>query len=394
MIRFVTFLAALLSLFLVSSPAFSRPGGTEAPHLASDHDALAKALPEATVEAIPGGFALVALPPDSAAGAETDMRFGWRFTRALYVYSPRRERRTMALALTVIVHYEPSDRNLALRTARLCARLLLLHRERIGHEPVFPRAAETADVWLAPQKAPDAMVGAETRGNQVYVYDTHAKRAAIEWVRTVAHEWGHLTLPAARGFTQPENDAAGYLGERLFLKWMREERRTDSPDDGTDLAGLDLYYGRQVLPLIERFRAGGPQSKLLDGTDAGSMDYYIGAALAFDEAFGSQMLGQAVYGIYGVKPRDLLAAMREALSQADAITVRLPAWAPLPKSDYAVAGDTTGEISVADRPPLVVRPGGATRLSIRLPGWKEVKTARGDVQVVTLRRLVPPGEAR
>jgi hypothetical protein len=343
---------------------------------------------------LPGGFALVALPAESTAGAEKDLRYGWRFTRALYVYAPRREHMTTSLGLTVIVHYEPQDRNLALRTARLCARLLLLHRERIGYESVFPRAAETADVWLTARKAPDATVGAETRGNQVYVYDTRLKRSPIEWVRTVTHEWGHLTLPAARGFTDPENDAAGYLGERLFLKWMREERRADSPDDGTDLASLDLYYSRQIAPLIAQFSAGGPQSKLLDGTSAESMDYYIGAALAFDEAFGSQMLGRAIYGIYGVKPRDLLASMREVLSQADAITVRLPAWAPLPKMDYAVAGDATGEINVADRPPLFVRLGGATRLSVRQPGWKQVKTASGDVQVVTLRRLGSPGETR
>ena len=39
-------------------------------------------------------------------------------------------------------------------------------------------------------------------------------RDSIEWVRTVVHEWGHLTLPAARGFTAPENDAAGYLVPR------------------------------------------------------------------------------------------------------------------------------------------------------------------------------------
>jgi len=383
----------LFSLFALSlaliAPVRAASGGSEsAPLSAADPEALSRALPEATIERLPGGFAAVALPAGGGPAVQTvDGRFGWRFAEVAYVYSPRRERSANTLALTVTVHYEPEDREVALRTARLCARLLRLHRERIGHEAVFPRAAATADVWLAVQKSPDPAVAAETRGSQVYVFDAHARRSQIEWVRTVVHEWGHLTLPAARGFTAPENDAAGYLGERLFLKWMWEEQSIGAPDDGTDTAGLDKYYERQIAPLIARFREGGPESRLLDGTDAESMDYYIGAALAFDESFGSAMLGRAIYSIYGVKPRDLLAAMRETLSQADAITVRLPAWTPLPKTDYLVSADAEGTLAVADRAPLAVGPGEWARLAIRLSGWKTFKAAAGDVQIVTLRRV-------
>jgi hypothetical protein len=371
------------------APVRAASGGSEsAPLSAADPEALSRALPEATIEELPGGFAMVAPPAAGAAAVSAvDGRYGWRFAEAAYVYAPRRERNANTLALTVTVHYATEDREAALRTARLCARLLRLHLERIGHEAVFPRAAATADVWLATQKSPDPAVAAETRGNQVYVFDAHAKRSPIEWVRTVSHEWGHLILPAARGFTAPENDAAGYLGERLFLKWMWEEQTVGMPDDGTDAAGLDKYHERQIAPLIARFQEGGPESKLLDGTDAASMDYYIGAALAFDESFGSEMLGRAIYNIYGVKPRDLLASMRETLSQVDAITVRLPAWTPLPKTDFLVSADAEGALAIADRPPLAVGPGEWARLIIRLPGWKTIKAAGGDVQTVTLRRI-------
>jgi hypothetical protein len=41
-----------------------------------------------------------------------------------------------------------------------------------------------------------------------------------EWLRQVAHEWGHYALPMMGRFSEPEPDAAGALGEALFLQLL------------------------------------------------------------------------------------------------------------------------------------------------------------------------------
>ena len=342
------------------------------------------------MEKLPGGFAL-AIP--SANAPATEPRFGWTFPRVAYVYAPRREARGMMIALTVRVHYAIDDETQALRTARLCARLLRLHAEKFGHDTVFPRAAEVADVWLATQSAADPTTGGETWNSHVYVYGVRRERTSTEWVRTVAHEWGHLTLPAARGFSAPENDAAGYLGERLHLKWMRNEPRDAVVADGTTPTLLDAYYARQVAPLLERFQEGGPESLLLIGDDAESMDYYIGMALAFDEAFGSRVAGRALFSIDGERPADLLAAMQDIIGRSDRLTVLLPAWTPLAKATYKVTGDAAGSVSIASRPPLTVQSVAPATLSVRLPGWKSFRAREGAVKSLTLRRAPRTGNA-
>ena len=379
-----------LLLVFVAFAFFAVAGrAQEAPRLVYDYRSLMAALPGTEGERLPGGFTL-AIPAANVPAKEP--RFGWDFTRVAYVYAPRREPRGMLMALSVRVHFSPEDETQALRTARLCARLLRLHREKFGHEAVYPRAAEIADVWLATQSAADPTTGGETWNSNVYIYAVRRERTPIEWVRTVAHEWGHLTLPAARGFTAPENDAAGYLGERLHIKWMRSETRDTAIADGTTPTILDFYYDRQIAPLIARFQEGGPDSPLLSGNDAESMDYYIGMALAFDEAFGSLVTGRAIFSIDGLASGDLLAAMQDTVSRMDSLTIRLPAWMPLSKTTYAVTGDAAGSVAIASRPPLIVRPVGPASLPVRLPGWKPLRAADGAVRSVTLRRTLVTGE--
>ncbi len=385
---------------LILRTAFSAPSAhaepLPPPDLAPDGAALAAAVPAARIEGLPGGFVLVTPPPDRPAAA-LDRHYRWRFERAVFVYAPRGGGRP-GLARVVTVHHGPEDADAARRTSRLCARLLRLHRERFGRDATFPRGAAESDVWLARSARPGEGaghapgVGGETRDNQVYVFATGAPRSAVEWVRTLAHEWGHLTLPAARGFSAPEGDASGFLGERLYLKWLRAEMlagKTPAPEDGTESAGLNQYHARQIAPLIARFQAAGPGSPKLDGRDAGAMDLYVGAALAADEALGSALLGRGVFSVMDVRPRGLLAALRTAVARSVVVPVRLPAWVPFQGATYSVAPaepGARGALALADRPPLPLR-GGTTELRIRQPGWKWVRTASGDVRAITLRRV-------
>ena len=390
------FIVWLVLAFLIAAP-FAAASQTAAPPVfVSDAAALTEAFGKDLLEPLPGGFYVAA---NSANVSVKDTRYGWLFARAVFVYAPRRDRRgNIGLWQAVVVHHAPADGSAARRTARLCARLLRLHRDRFARETEFPRGSQQAHVWLyrqLPDSAPFT-VGGESQGNHIYIFDTAEPRTAIEWTRTVAHEWGHLTLPAARGFSSPENDAAGFLGERLYLKWLREETaagKEPASDDWTDTTGLNVYYARQIAPLISRFHAAGPEGGDMAGTDEKSMNLYIGAALATDEALGSELLGRGIFSVLGVEPRDLLTALRKVVSGASVLPVRLPAWVPLVRTTYQVLGeqDSVGSVLFADRPPLTLRSGAKAEMSVIQPGWKWVRSGAGGVQRITLRQRVRAG---
>lgn len=368
------------------------------PAFAANADALAVIARGADVEPLPGGYFLLILPKGQAVFAE-DFFYKQRYARAVYVYAPTsRGRAGLARAVTLACNRDQEDA--ARRAARLCARLLRLHRERFGRDAVFPRGSGEAFVWLAPpaKTGEGRPLGGETRDNDIYLFGV--PQASLEGVRTLAHEWGHLTLPAARGYTEPERDASGFLGERLYLKWLREESAAGNPpprDDGTDRAGLDLYHARQIAPLIARFQAAGPAARDLDRTDTRGMDMYIGLALATDDALGSALLGKGLYSVMGLRARDLLTALREAAAASDLLPVRLPAWVPLTRTTYAIgltSRSAAGAVAFADRPPLSLRRNAPAELRVLQAGWKWVRAADGDIRSITLRPARRTGTAR
>ncbi len=338
-------------------------------------------------ETLPGGWVLA---PLSNPRPVPDPRFsGKTYRRSLGLWEPGRAQ-SDGPAHVVSLHYEDdADAALARRTARLCARLLRLHLARFGERAPFPRGAPQAHVFLRRDTPPGSEnAGGQTWGENVWLFSTgRPERTNIEWTRTVAHEWGHLTLYAARGYRAPENDAAGFLGERLYLKWLREEgtapllANDENDGDGVDQAGLDIYHERQIEPLIARFRAGGPNAPALlrSDRDAPAMDLYVGAALACDDAFGSRLLGEALAGVESDDgPRPFLESLRRTTVARPVLVVRLPAWVPLVRAAYRVSPDAgTGraaaaKIAVADRPPLLVGKTGAppAPFSVRASGWK------------------------
>ena len=333
--------------------------------LIGTHDEIARAAVGATLENLPGEIILVLYPATAPQQIIYEARRGGSYTQTASIYTPAPRKRGL-LQRTVLLHYHADDTRNAHRAARLIARLLHLHRAHFGQDTTFYHAAPTAEVWFnAPPPAHRTEWGGETWTHHVYLYappvpdkespdkgglDKGGKeRSLIEWVRTLCHEWGHLTLPAARGFDSPENDAAGFLGERLYLKWLSEDTATVA-DDFVTPDGLTLYQNRQVLPLIARLHDGGPASSDLKRRDTDGMDYYIALALASDTAFGSRLLARALFPILSEKPDELVRTLREAVQNSAAFTVRLPAWVPLERGTYQVSGPQTGTLHIADRP--------------------------------------------
>ncbi|HTE17337.1 MAG TPA: hypothetical protein VK689_03020, partial [Armatimonadota bacterium] len=113
-----------------------------------------------------------------------------------------------------VIHYlKPEDEPLARRVGAVMAHLYWIGVDYLGKGWSGSRYA---NVWLAR----NGTAGGEEFEGHLYLFAILEHRAPAEWVRELAHEYSHTHLPRVGEFTQPEKWANGYLGERLFLKWM------------------------------------------------------------------------------------------------------------------------------------------------------------------------------
>ena len=226
-----------------------------------------------------------------------------------------------------------------LALTRQVARFLLMlygeRRERIHDD--HPENLPTVNVWLTERVEPGLSqdTGGEQFQNQIYIYNIHRERPPIEWAREVAHEYGHYALPGVSGFTEPEEWANGVLGERLFLKWIRDDLRAGrlKNDDLVFVTGdlLDDYFARTVWPLIRRILREGADARMLTRTKAEGMDYYTGIALYVDTVYGSSVLVDAMQDTRSASPltfpraSDFLTGVRRALNSDKEFVLSLPA---------------------------------------------------------------------
>ncbi len=118
--------------------------------------------------------------------------------------------------MKVRVHWrDVEDGELAREALRATLAFYCVAREYLGCDPTA--GGKLVDVWLGTRGRP----GARAVGGSVYLYSVGTPRAPAEWVRQVAHEYGHVALPGIGGFTETDDPwADGHLGELLFPKWL------------------------------------------------------------------------------------------------------------------------------------------------------------------------------
>lgn len=177
--------------------------------------------------------------------------------------------------------------------------------------------------------------------NNIYFFDLRSFTDPVEKAREVAHEYGHASLPPVGGFTDPEPWANGYLGERLYLRHLRDAMRegkipaADVMD--VSLESLDEWVKANVDPLVKQAARSGPDSKrLIDRSKAG-MDAYIGLAMYIDTIFPRQVLSRSMV-LSSQKAVDYIAGIESAAEEPEQITLRIPPylkgedlWVPLGK---------------------------------------------------------------
>jgi hypothetical protein len=217
----------------------------------------------------------------------------WRFQYMLLAYSYDRTAHHWDLRFRVM--WQDIQRTgLAQQTAQLLLRLSWLVKAYANIDtPLFSNDG-TINVWLAEKGQP----GGEAYNDNIYLQEVGTPRKPAEWVREVAHEYGHQMLPAVGGYTQPEWGANGRLGERLFMRWLLanpEPKATAHPW----VAQIDAkaFQDTRVLRLVRQFAGIGPEMPQMRDTDAMAMDSYLGMSLYLEMTRGSKLLADTLHNM-------------------------------------------------------------------------------------------------
>lgn len=260
--------------------------------------------------------------PDQQKVPLVEARTGASFNRVIYgyVFDAEAHRYEQKFAL-----YYPSKylselgQDYTLRARQAATLLIALTAMATEYTGRDPGASAPFHVWLCE----DGRAGGEHIANDLYFYEMERPRDDLEWFREVAHEAGHLMLPAVDGFTAPEAWANGILGELLFSRWLllsessgtitpiadTQQAETPGPENtpaedesvevepkaiprslaywwrSLDLTGL---YKQRYDKLLAGYMEAGPTSPLAKATDASGFDYWLGMALYTEGALGTR----------------------------------------------------------------------------------------------------------
>lgn len=348
-----------------------------------------------------------------------DPKYGhWTFQHMLLAYNYDREQRVWRLRFRVMwqeVHDQQAERlQLAQSTARLLLRLATIVHAYTGLEPGLT-GEHVVNVWLAER----GDVGGEAYNANIYLQQVGIRRSDTEWVRELAHEYGHqVLLPAVGGYEKPEWGANGRLGERLFMRWALL-----NPDTSANtlpwLQGLNATDVRErVIRPIRQFAALGPNHPQMRGTDATAMENFVGMALYLELTHGSRFLVDVLremdtplYAVPLTLASAKLAGFLEAVvsretflesTEHPVLTLRLrelpteiPLWVWLRagtwQGEFEVTGDTPLRLSVAvDGKDCFMDEGRRFLATGLTEGWHRISylTAEGHPTTPTTLRLV------
>ncbi|HEX2952187.1 MAG TPA: hypothetical protein VHV83_21850 [Armatimonadota bacterium] len=204
---------------------------------------------------------------------------GMTFQWMLYAYGYDKTDQSWHLRFRVMWQDVPGKEDVRLMLAQQTAQLLLrLYGTVDAYTGLASRFSDkgVVNVWLTEKGNP----GAEASSENLYVYNVGTPRVGMEWVRELAHEYGHLVLPPVGGYKSPEWSANGSLGENLFMRWLVLNRDfTSDPHPWVRAIEGEALQEQRIFPLITKYANAGPQATVLRGTDKEAMDTFVGMGL-------------------------------------------------------------------------------------------------------------------
>jgi hypothetical protein len=237
---------------------------------------------------------------DAHEGERADPLHHWSFSRIAYgyVWDPKARRWQMR----VRAHHTEAA-GIVQASLKTMLALYAVVQANTGLDPTGSWKTPL-DLWLAEKGNP----GAHSAGRSLYLYSLHTPRAPEEWLRELAHEYGHTALPGLGGFTKTEDPwADGELGELLFVKWLAAA--------GPDWLPWSVKAAEDIArPRRERLMAGvvgDPDPARLRGRDTKARDYFLGLALRVEATDGPRRLTELLTRCpRGTAPQFLAALQR------------------------------------------------------------------------------------
>lgn len=184
--------------------------------------------------------------------------------------------------------------------------------------------------------------GIQKSVNTIYFYDLSSFTDPVEKAREVAHEYGHAILPAVGGYEAPEDWANGFLGEKLFLRWLRDALVAGrlKPEDtmGAEGPQLDEWVKKNVDPLVITASQSLPTPQYLSDHSAAGMDRYTGLALYAATVLPERVFSRSMLLTGSTSAKDYPEAIALAAEEPAEYSLTIPSylkgkslWIPLNK---------------------------------------------------------------
>jgi hypothetical protein len=243
------------------------------------------------------------------------------------------------LRLRVYSQERKPEGDSAQAVTRMMLRLWDLNFQRLGidHAPRTPDGRRLINVYVTyggkagGEQFKHAEYEANTKvsTNNIYIYDMASFTDPLEMAREVAHEYGHATLPEVGGYTEPEYWANGYVGEKLYLTWIRDLLAANllMPDDfmGVTKEQLDGWVSTNVDPLILAAAAKPPTMGALAKRDKAGLDLYVGLTVYMGQLLPNKVFARSLKLIGSQNARDYPGAIALAMEEPETVALTVPA---------------------------------------------------------------------
>ena len=278
----------------------------------------------------------------------------WEFEYLTAGYTRETENENYNIRIRVFNQFRPSEKDPTDFAARVLLRLWDFNRWRLWSDHQLRLHMRTVDVYLcfggspgAEQKFLEDPFQADVSGNapfvsNIYVYAVPSLTDRLEFLRELAHEYGHATWPPLGGYTKPEQWANGDMGERVFLMWLLKEVEAGrlTPADTMEVALHDLrsYYRSRVLPDLKRVAMKGPDLEVLKQNDEKSYAELLGLTSYLAAVMPYRMFGRVLFLNATGTAEGLHKSALEAAMEKEEWTVQVPdglageaIWVPMAK---------------------------------------------------------------